>query len=83
MLITFLLASLAAVPLVLLLLTLPVVLLQRFVSGESAVDEVEERWLRRFGDGEPPFLDSRRTPPLLVECARHPSEAGSILGPKL
>lgn len=58
MLITFLLASLAVVPLVLLLLILPVVLLQRFVSGESAVDEVEERWMRRFGDLEPPFLDA-------------------------
>lgn len=58
MLITFLLASLAVVPLVLLLLILPVVLLQRFVSGESAVDEVEEGWIRRFGDLEPPFLDA-------------------------
>jgi hypothetical protein len=58
MLTTFLLASLAVVPLVLVLLILPVLLLQRFVSGESAVDEVEERWRRRFGDREPPFLDA-------------------------
>lgn len=58
MLTTLLIASLAVVPLVLLLLILPIVLLQRFVPGDSAIDEVEESWMRRFGDLQPPFIDA-------------------------
>jgi len=50
--------SVAVVSLLLVLLALPVLLLQRFLSVASAIDEVEERWARRYGDLSPPFLDA-------------------------
>ena len=54
---TLLLAALAVVSLSFALLIVPILLLQRFVPRDSAWDEVEESWIRRYGDREPPFID--------------------------
>src|SRR5690606_21130843 len=47
---TLLLAALAVVSLSFALLIVPILLLQRFVPRDSALDEVEESWIRRYGD---------------------------------
>lgn len=56
MLISLILWSLAVISLALVLLILPVLLLHRFLSVAASVDEVEERWIRRYGDLSPPFV---------------------------
>jgi len=54
---TLLIWSFAVISLLLVLLILPLVLLQRFLSAASSIDEVEERWMRRYGDRSPSLLD--------------------------